>query len=328
MKKKLTLLFLLTLSLLSLSNTILTIYLPSNYYNWIRTLPAVVQFQKENALTIHFVSFDGTNKMLTRLELEKNNPKADIVMGLSQMNTIIANQSNLLYGYTPQNISLISNSMKHYILSNAIPFDYGNLAILYDPSVVKNPPKTFMALAKSNYPLIICDPRTSSTGQDFLLWTIAALGPNWQTFWKLSKNSISFIAPSWDSAFSQFEAGESPMMVSYASDEAYSYYSYNSSRYKVLSLSDGSYLEVEFNAIINKQNVSPYSRKFIELMLTPSVQSTIALNNWMLPTTNVALPEIFNKYYPVSTKQLSIPNIELLKNLNLWLEQWQSIVLR
>jgi len=327
MKKYFVILLLPIFSLLLFSQERLTVYMPSNYYAWIKSLPTTIEFEKENHITIHFVSFDGSGKILSRLMLEKSNPKADVVMGLSQVSVIQANQNGLLCPYSSPNSKLISETMKPYILTYATPFDFGNLAILYNPTKVKNPPKTFQELAQGPYSFIMCDPRTSSTGEDFLLWSIAALGDNWPTFWKEAKKNIRYIAPSWDSAFAQFELGTAPMMVSYASDEAYSYYAYNTIRYKVIILSEGSYQEVEYNALINKKNPSPLAKAFIDLMLSQSVQSTVATNNWMMPATSVPLPDVYKKYYPISKRKLFLSQEQLEHSINSWISQWQSITL-
>jgi len=315
------------ISFLLFSQNSITVYMPSNYYAWIKSLPTTQQFEKENHLTIHFVSFDGSGKILSRLMLEKANPKADVVMGLSQVGVLQANQNGLLAPYSPQNSALITQTMKPYCLPYAFPFDYGNLAILYDPTKVKNPPKTFQELAQGPYSFILCDPRTSSTGQDFLLWSIAALGDNWPAFWKQAKKNIRYIAPSWDVAFAQFELATAPMMVSYASDEAYSYYTYNTTHYKVIILGDGSYQEVEYNALIIKKKPSRLAKEFINLMLSQAVQSTVATNNWMMPATTVELPDVYKKYYPTSEHKLFITPSQLQNSLNSWMSKWQSITL-
>ncbi len=304
---------------------VLTIYLPGDY-SWLSKTGLFSKFENENDVRIKPVYFEGASKIVVRLMLEKENPNADIVMGINQVSLIQAKKLNLITPYRPENYSIIKapgNTISPDFYATI--FDFGGLAFIYDPSKIKIPLKSFNDITKLKKSLVMPDPRTSSTGQDFLLWTIAVFGDKWTDYWKSLKPSIITITPDWDSCFAKFETGEASIMVSYASDEAYSIYTYHSDKYKVFIPSEGGYMEAEANALVKKPAINEKARKFIDFCLTDEVQKSIPLNNWMMPVTDVKLPEVF-KYYKRPKQYKQLPNSELSDNLQSWMNIWTGLM--
>jgi thiamine transport system substrate-binding protein len=320
MKKIILALFLISLSLSAKEN--LTVYIPDSM-GWIAE--SIVPFEEANDVEVKLIKFEAANSIVSRMMLEKINPKADVVMGLSLTNVGVAKKNNLIKAYKASNIENINNN---YIDDEnyATLFDYGGLAIIYDSETMLNPPKTFEDITKLKDVLIIQDPRTSSTGQDFLLWTIALYGDNWKEFWKKLTPAIKSITPGWSEAFGKLMAEEAPMMVSYASNEAYSYEYYGGTKYLTIIPQEGGYLQVEGTALVNKKNIKDMSKKFIDFTISKGLQKDIALNNWMLPALEVELPDSF-QYYKTSNNYLSIDSEKIDENLEVWLEEWEKIVL-
>jgi thiamine transport system substrate-binding protein len=114
-------------------------------------------------------------------------------------------------------------------------------------------------------------------------------------------------------------------MVSYASDNAYNLYKYKKSKFDVLVPSVGGFKQLEGSSLISKEKIKPEAKEFINFLLSDEVQSKIFQNNWMMPVTNVKLPDIA-KYYVKADKYLNIPNSEIEKNLPGWLRDWAGIV--
>lgn len=326
MKFALILLFI-TLLLVSCSRAPdnLTVYLPSNYI-WLVKTGMIKKFEEDNGVKLNLIYFEGASKIVVRLILEKENPKADLVMGLNQVAFLQAKKFNLLEKYRPENYAKIK-APGNVISSNyyATMFDFGGLAFIYNPNKITTTLNSFEDIAKLKKSLVMADPRTSTTGQDFLLWTIAVYGDEWTDYWAKIKASILTITPDWDSSFAKFETGEASIMVSYASDEAYSIYTYNSAKYKVFIPDEGGYMEIEANAIVKKNKIKDTVRKFIEFTLSDEVQSLIPLNNWMMPVTDVKLPEVF-KYYKNPEKYRQLSNDELSENIDNWMNKWTDLM--
>ncbi|PNR97020.1 thiamine ABC transporter substrate binding subunit [Petrotoga sp. 9PWA.NaAc.5.4] len=286
----------------------------------------VQKFEERCNCNVKVVKLGDAGNVLTRLMLEKKNPKADVVLGLDQSLSAKAIQENLLIPYKPDNIKNIKDPTlifdeEFYV----IPFDYGAIAIIYDPDKITDELRSFEDLTKYEKSLIVQDPRASSTGQAFLLWTIAVYGEDWQDFWKRLMPAILTISPSWDDSFALFEMGQAPMMVSYATDSAYSQYYYGTSKYKVFIPEEGAYVQIEGAGIVNGAKNFELAKRFIDFLLTQDFQKEVPLNQWMFPVTNVELPEVY-EYAVIPDKILTIDDNKISKNLEKWLNEWEDLV--
>ncbi|TDT71938.1 thiamine transport system substrate-binding protein [Hypnocyclicus thermotrophus] len=320
--KKILLIFLL------LSNFIfgetLTVYIP-DAMKWMEK-EIKDSFESQYGVELKFVKFEGAAKIVSRLKLEKINPKADIVVGLSSSTLALAKKEEILKQYKPVNSNKIKDIGlvidKDYF---ATTFDYGGLAIIYAPDRLKQVPTSFNDIIKLDKSLIVEDPRTSTTGQDFLLWTIAIYKDNWKEFWEKLKPAILTITPGWSEAFNKFEAKEAPMMVSYATDGAYSTYYYGGTSYKALIPNEGGYVQIEGAAIINKKDIKDSAYKFIEFLLSDEFQEKIPLNQWMFPVTNVKLPAAFD-YAEEIKNPVTVSGEDISNNLEKWLKEWEELM--
>jgi len=307
----------------------LTIYTYSSFVSGIGNEIKPV-FENMYNCKINFVSMESGN-IVARLILEKSNPKADVVIGLPQSQIPKVLDENLLTSYEPTDIASIVD--KSFLIDpqyRVIPFDYGALAIDYNLKTISNPPQTFEALLNPEYAhtLVIEDPRTSTTGLDFLLWTIGIYGNNWQNYWEKLVPTIKTVTSGWDSAFQMLENGEAKMMVSFATDEAYNYYYYNGSDIGVVIPNGEAYVMVEYAGIVKGTRNLALAKDFMNFMLSKDFQSAIPLNQWMYPVTNVPLPKVFIDHAPSITKTITIPLDQISDSLSNWITQWTEIIVK
>lgn len=302
----------------------LTVYVYESL-SWIEG-GTVQKFEEMNDCEVKVVKLGDAGNVLTRLVLERKNPRADVVIGLDQSLAAKAVEEDLLIPYKPKNIENVKDKAlifdpEYYV----IPYDYGAIAIIYDPEKIHEELESFEDLTKFKNSLIIQDPRASSTGQAFLLWTIALYENNWKDFWERLMPAILTVSPSWDDSFAKFEIGEAPMMVSYATDSAYSQYYYGSSKYKVFIPKESAYVQIEGAGIVKGTNNIELAQKFMEFILTEDFQKEIPLNQWMFPVIDVELPEVY-QYAVVPEKILTIPAQEISNNLERWLKEWEALL--
>ena len=284
------------------------------------------QFEQETDCTLKVIKLANAGSVLSRLILEKNNPRADVVLGIDQSLTIKALEHDLLEKYIPKNITKIENEALIFDRTGHVtPFDYSAIAMIYDPKRLDNPPTSFEDLKNMEKVLIIQDPRSSSTGQSFLLWTIAIYGEEWKEFWRRIKPSILTVTSGWTEAFSKFEAGEAPMMVSYATDGAYSYEYYGSVTNQTLIPKEGAYVQIEGSGIIKGTKNRELAEKFIEFTLSDDFQEKLPLNQWMFPVVDVQMPESF-QYAQKPKKLLTLDASQIEENIDQWLEEWEGIM--
>ncbi len=301
-------------------------------------------FERTYNVKVRIVKFSDAGEMLAKIieEVKSGHVEADVVIGLDNIQIIKAKKEGVLEPYTPKNIGEIydwliqSYDPEHY----AIPYDYGLIAFVYDTRYINE--STIQDLTFEKFintdlgkTLVVEDPRTSSTGLSFLLYEITVyekyLGKDWRTWWEKVKPAVK---KSWDDAFDAFENGEYHIMVSYATDPAYSVFFYNSTIYKATLVKYHGkllgWLQIEGIGIVKGAKHPELAKKFIEWFLSKEVQEEIPLNNWMYPANkNVELPDVYK--YAIDMNQVEVVNLkmpqeEIAENLDKWIEEWTTIM--
>ncbi len=291
---------------------------------WIRD-SLVPAFEKQNNCSVKVVLFEDTANIIARLLLEKHKPAADLAIGLTPATLLQAKKQNLVEQYKSPQLDKIKDksllfSADHY----ATPYDYGALAIVYNPAKI-TPPHSLKEFKNFPKSIIIQNPQTSSPGTDFLFWTIALYGDNWKDFWREFRTSVVTAAPGWSESFAKFESGEAPMMVSYATDGAYAVHNYGESLYKAYIPEGKGFIQIEGASVVSNCDSASLAKSFIDFMLSDEFQSEIPLNQWMFPVTAVRLPEVFS-HAVVPDEILSIDAEEMEKNQEKWLSEWHKIM--
>lgn len=281
-------------------------------------------FKKETGDSIKFISIDG---IVGRLKLEKKRPRADVVVGLTELTTEMARRENLILPYVPKNIDNIANESFKMSSEYVIPMDYGILAINYNKEKISTPPKSLKELGAMTKQLMVENPKVSITGEEALQWSIALYGENWLDFWKELKPAIYSVEPGWSEAFAKFTAGEAPMMVGYATSNLF-FTGEDSSKYDSFLLEDGNYIYQEGAALVNKKEVKDGAKKFMERVLSDKFQKIMSEENYMFPVTNIEVSEGF-KNVPTTDKtvKLTKEQIEdLIENLDIYKTQLIDIL--
>jgi len=292
--------------------------------SWIEN-KVVPAFEAANKCKVRVVLFEDTPKIISRLILEKGRPEADLAIGLTPSSLILAKNEGILAPYKSAGLDRIKD--KSLIFSGdhlATPYDYGALAIVYDPAKI-TPPATLREFKNFPKSIIIEDPRSSSPGTDFLFWTIALYGDGWKDFWKEFRGAVVTAAPGWSEAFTKFENGEAPMMVSYATDGAYAVHNYGESRYKAYIPEGKGFIQIEGVSLVRHANSPRLAKAFIDYMLSDEFQNEIPLNQWMFPVTDVALPAVFSNAVVPETA-LTIDAETMSKNQEKWITEWYEIM--
>ena len=300
----------------------ITIYGPSSM-KWIEKEYGKV-FQEETGDSIKFISIDG---IVGRLKLEKKRPKADVVVGLTELTTEMARRENLILPYVPKNIDNIANVSFKMSSEYVTPMDYGILAINYNKEKIPNTPKSLKELGAMTKQLMVENPKVSITGEEALQWSVALYGKNWLDFWKELKPAIYSVEPGWSEAFAKFTAGEAPMMVGYATSNLF-FTGEDSSKYDSFLLEDGNYIYQEGAALVNKKEVKDGAKKFMERVLSDEFQKIMSEENYMFPVTNIEVSEGF-KNVPTTDKtvKLTKEQIEdLIENLDSYKTQMIEVL--
>ncbi len=302
------------------------------------------EFEKQTGIKVEVVKFSDAGEALSKVieEVKSGNVRADVIIGIDNIQIIKAKQEGVLEKIKPSNIDQIYDWLIQAYDPElyAIPYDYGLIAFVYDTKYISDDIMNDLSFelfytSDLGKTLVVEDPRTSSTGLSFLLYQITVyekyLGKDWHEWWIKVKPRVE---KSWGDAYDRFLNEEYHIVVSYATDPAYSMLFYNSTRYKAALVKYNGkllgWLQIEGIGLVKGAPHREEAIKFIEWFLSVEVQKEIPLNNWMSPANKyVKLPDVYK--YAIDMSKVEVVNLkmpinEIANNLDKWIEEWISIM--
>lgn len=284
----------------------------------------IAEFEEKYGVKVEIHAPGDGVTVLSQLIMEKENPKADVVVGLDNNLLTKALSEGILEPYKSENSSKISKELIFDETFHLTPYDYGYFAICYDKENITNLPESLEDLTKEEYKdsLILMDPRTSTPGLGFLLWTISIYGDEYLEYWNRLKPSILTIAEGWSSGYGLFTQEEAPLVLSYSTSPVYHVMYEETTRFGALKFDEGNYEHIEGMGIIKGTENRTLAEKFIDFMLTDSSQKTLATANFMFPSVEeTELPESYD-YAFYAEKALLLDPLEIEENSADWVQQW------
>jgi len=310
---------------------VLTIYTYDSMVSEYGLGPKVVPaFEEKCNCKVKMLAKGDAGQVLTTLILEKENPKADVVIGIDNSMASRAISADVLEEFTPENIALVSEELR-FGNGYLTPYDYGYFAFVYDSDKINFPLNNFDSLLDPTLTksIVIQNPKTSSPGLGLLLWTVNVYGdPGYKEFWKKLKPNILTVTDSWDESAGLFAAGEAPIYFSYATSPPY--YAEAEGKTNILGarFNEGHYVQIEGMGIVKGTKNRKLAEQFIEFSLTEKFQKEIPLHQYMLPANeNVSVPKSFEDYaiVPHATLQLDSDLVE--QKQGEWISEWEKIII-
>ncbi|WP_068134972.1 thiamine ABC transporter substrate-binding protein [Limnochorda pilosa] len=297
------------------------------------------RFEAQYDADLVLVAPGDSAEMLSRLiqEQEAGVRRADVFIGLADSDLPRALSRNLFEPYDPAripNLAGVPDDLMTDPSGHVLPFDHGYVTLVYNKEKLApdQVPTSFEQLADPRFrrSLIAIDPRTSSPGHAFLLWTIARYGdPGYLEYWERLLPNLLTIAGGWSEAYDMFLNGEAPMVVSYSTDTAYSVLEEGTDRQQVLLLDGEGYRQVEGMGVVRGTAQPELAHAVLNLVLSPEVQSRIPTTNWMFPVSTAAEPdETWSRHAVQPPHPVSIAPEEIQANNARWLREWARVVSR
>ncbi len=244
--------------------------------------PAIEKaFEATCGCDLQWIAAGDAAALLSRIMLEGPDTKADVVLGLDNNLMATAADSGIFADHALGDVK--------YDLPIAwddptfAPYDWGYFAFVYDKTKVKDVPKNFEELARSNLKVVIEDPRSSSPGLGLLLWVKAAYGDRAGEIWKELADNIITVTPGWTEAYGMFTNGEADMVLSYTTSPAYHIAAEKDDTKAAALFDEGHYLQVEVAAKVATTKEPDLVDRFLSFMVSPEFQSVIPETNWMYP---------------------------------------------
>ncbi|HEY8416465.1 MAG TPA: thiamine ABC transporter substrate-binding protein [Limnochordales bacterium] len=284
-----------------------------------------------------FVAPGSSGEALARViaELNAGGSDADVLIGISDTQLSRAIDQGVFMKLDRSRLPNLAKVPAHLdfdATGHVVPFDHGYVTIIYDSRVlgVDELPQTLEDLTDPRFrgKLIAIDPRTSSVGHAFLMWTIAEYGdPGYLEYWERLLPSLLTVTGGWSAAYSQYEAGEAPMMVSYSTDTAAGIYYAGSDHSRVLTPKGQAYQQIEAAGIVAGTDVPELAHLFLNYLLSEEVQSLIPTTNWMFPVNaETPLPDFFAEYAVIPENPVRLDGRLIEENEQRWLREWARLI--
>lgn len=294
------------------------------------------RFAELHGAELVFVAPGGSGGALSRLisELETGGSEADVFLGLADVSLGRALDHDVFEPYDPALLSNLPDVPTELLVDSSqrlIPFDYGYVALVYDPARLGDlpVPGSLEDLTRPEYRgKIIAMDASSSTGQVFLLWTIAEYGEDgYLDYWRRLLPNLLTITNSWDTGYQMFLNGEAPIIVSYTTDKVWEASGGAEPVHEVLLPRGQAYRYIELMGIVKGTKRRDLAHKFLDFVLSPEVQSLITTENVMFPVNPKApVPEVFSQYAVVPADPVMIDPHLVHDRLEQWLRDWSRVI--
>ena len=316
----------------------LVVYTYDSFASWGPAVSIERAFEGMYPADVQFVAVADSRSMLTRLLQERASGRqgADVFIGIEAADLARAQKLGLFLplqsGDVP-NLASVDATLLLDSTRSLIPYEHGYITFVYDSEQVETETlaRTFEELLEPRYRkrIILEDPRMSSPGLSFLLWTIDRYGdPGYLDYWRQLMPNILTVAGSWGEAYDLFLAGEAPIVLSFSTDTAYSVIDQGSARHKVMLLENQGYRNIYFMGAVRGTEHLDWAIAFLDLVLSPSIQSLIPTTEWMFPANPEALlPVPFYQYAVTPPQPVMLPPEMIAANLDQWLRDWALVIL-
>lgn len=288
----------------------------------------VPKFEEECGCKVDMVSAGDAGQVLSRLMLEKDNPKADVVIGIDNNLKSKAIEAGVLEKFTPENIETVPRELRFDEESYITPFDFGFLSFIYDKNKIDPAPQGFEDLLDERFrdKIVIQNPRTSSPGLALLLWTVAVYGEEgYIDYWGKLEPNILAVTSGWDESAGMFAAGETPVYLSYATSPPYYAEFEGKDNFLAAHFPEGHYMQVEGIAIVKGAQERKLAEQFIEFALTKEFQEEIPLTQFMFPVNpDTELPASF-EFALRPEKKLELDGKLVAEKQGEWISEWEKI---
>ncbi|WP_119459347.1 thiamine ABC transporter substrate binding subunit [Rhodospirillaceae bacterium SYSU D60014] len=302
----------------------LTVYTYSSFTAEWGPGPAIEKaFEAECDCQLDYVSLEDGVTLLSRLQLEGVNTKADVVLGLD-MNLMAEATATDLFAPHEAGLSHLTLPVE-WTDDLFIPFDYGYFAFVYDKTRLAEPPESLDELVNGDAEekILIQDPRTSTPGLGLLLWMKKVYGDEADAAWRKLQPRILTVSKGWSESYGLFMEGEAPMVLSYTTSPAYHQIAEEDDRFAAASFTEGHYLQIEVAGRVATSDNAELAQKFLDFVVSPGFQSTIPTGNWMYPVIALedGLPPAFDTLVKPEEALLFTPE-EVAANRKRWIDEW------
>ena len=311
----------------------LTVYTYDSFVSFGAADVITSAFQEATGRDVRFVATADSRTMLSRLisERDSGGTPADAFVGVEVNDLGTARENDVFQRLSEKdvpNLQSVPDDIRFDPENRLIPYEHGFITLVYDSEQIDpaDVPRTFDELLDERYrdSLIVEDPRTSSPGLSFLLWTIAQRGEDgYIEYWQQLMPNVLTITQGWSQAFGLFTDGEAPMMVSFSTDHTFDVIVNDSDHIRVRTLDDQAYRTIFGMGVVRGTDQPDLAREFLNVVLSSDVQSQLSETEWMIPASdNARVRNVWWQNVVVPDDPVLLPSERVTENLDDWVDRW------
>lgn len=284
-------------------------------------------FASEYGVTVTLERIGDTGALYTQTFLERDEPRADVVIGFDESFIPRLRRDRLFEAYQPSAIDLVRPELAVTDDWLVTPFDFGFITLNYDSELLSDPPTSWDDLLDERFrdSIIMLHAGTSSPGRNFLLSTIAEFGEDgFADYWEALEPNLLTVTGGWSEGYGLYTQGEAPMVVSYETSPAYHREFEDTERYRSIIFDDQAYMQIEVAGIVRGARNRLNAERLIDFIVSEQFQQEIPFTQFMYPIhPGVELPQSFLDGN-VDVQGIRLDNDLIEDNFSNWLETWEE----
>lgn len=269
-------------------------------------------FEEKTGYKVNYVDCGDAVQVLSKAILEKDDVRADVLLGIDNNLAFKAKKADILKSYKPENAdSIIDSTLEGELGGDWLltPYDYSHFAMIYNSESQVKAPASLSDLTDSVYEkkIILMDPRTSTPGLGFLSWTVAEFGDGkeLEEYWTALKPNILAMTSGWSEGWGMYQKGEAPLVISYTTSPAYNVEYDENYRDVAQVFEKGHVMQVEGAGLSKNAPNEKGAKAFLDFLISEEAQNVLPLTQWMYPANGkTVVPESYNKAAPIPSVTL------------------------
>lgn len=274
------------------------------------------EFEKTCNCRVEFFEAIDSYLMMQKIKSEAVRG-VDVVLGLDLFDLEMARQS-LQWKIIPQ-IDDTEFDTGVRKINEFVPYNYSQLAMIYRASELDEVPKNLKDLANPKYKdqIALIDPRSSSLGMQFLLWSVAYYGQAEAIdIFKAINQNVKLYASNWSAAYGLFREKQVKLVLSYITSPVYHRIEDKTLDIQAAAFSEGHPVQIEFGGVPNVCKQCELGEQFIKLLVSDEGQKIVMEKNYMFPVKQkVRMGTPFAEVPPFDILSLAVPKLSERESL-------------
>lgn len=299
----------------------------------------LTKFKSETGYEVKFVAPGDAGVVVNQLILSKDSPLGDVVFGVDNTFAGRVIKAGVTVSYDSPKLPANAANLKADDKGLLTPIDFGDVCLNVDHEWFTShkvaEPVTLDDLTKPAYKnlLVVENAASSSPGLAFLIATVGAKGEQgYLDYWKALKANGVKVVKGWTEAYTVDFSGSSgkgarPIVVSYSTSPS-AEIPKGSTKSRTGALLQTCFRQVEYAAVIKGAKNEVGARKFIDFMLSDTVQADIPGQMYMYPVNRaIALPKEWQTNAPLSPNPIKVDPTTIGDRREAWISAWTAVVI-